>query len=205
MAFNDSYLASNRRSFNIAVWDDNNGMPGELLYEQEAMVDPGDSINRFIQFRLTDPQLIEGYFHIGWTQRSETFLNVGLDMNTIPEGRRHFYINGSWSESEVTGSLMIRPVVGGAIIPTGIDDTVQDPLKRITIWPNPVEDILHIDIPPGMISRGFTTDIYDNNGRWLMSASDNSTLNVSGLPRGVYLLIIRSENSVIAYNRFVRL
>lgn len=204
MAFNDSYLSSNRRYFNIAVWDDDNGMPGELLYEQEAMVDPGDNINQFIQFRLTDPKLIDGYFHIGWTQLSETFLNVSLDMNTTPEGRRYFYINGNWSESEVPGSLMIRPVVGGAIIPTGIDDIVQDPLKRINIWPNPVKDILNIDLPPGMISRGFTTDIYDNNGRWLMSARDISTLNVSKLPRGVYLLIIRSDNTPVAYNRFIR-
>ncbi|MGM0666973.1 MAG: T9SS type A sorting domain-containing protein [Bacteroidota bacterium] len=205
MAFNDSYLSSNRRYFNIAVWDDDNGMPGELLYEQEAMVDPGENINQFIQFRLNDPQLIDGYFHIGWTQLSETFLNLGLDMNTMPGGRRHYYINGSWNESEVAGSLMLRPVVGGAIIPTGIDDPEQDPRERINIWPNPVKDILNIDIPSEMISRGFKTDIYDNSGRWLMSATDARTLNVSDLPRGVYLVIIRSENTVIAYNRFIRL
>ncbi|MDT8401365.1 MAG: T9SS type A sorting domain-containing protein [Bacteroidales bacterium] len=205
IAFNDSYQSSNQRYFNIAVWNDDNGMPGELLYEQEAMVNPGENINEFIQFRLSDPQVVSDYFHIGWIQESETFLNAGLDMNTLPEGRRHYYINGVWDESEVEGTLMIRPLVGSALIPTGIIDIHPEIENRIKIWPNPVKDILNIDIPDNELAMGIEINIYDNNGRWLMSESQSPRVNVTALPRGVYLIVISSGNNVIGYNRFIRL
>lgn len=205
IAFNDSYQSSNQRYFNIAVWNDDNGMPGDLLYEQEEIVDPGDDINEFIQFILIDPLVIEGYFHIGWTQQSETFLNVGMDMNTLPEGRRHYYINGLWNESEIPGSLMIRPAMGSAIIPSGIEDVYLQEKNRIKIWPNPVKDILNIDIPDNDLAMGIEINIYDSNGRWLFSKEQTRTVNVSELPQGVYTLIIRSGNRTIGYNRFIRL
>lgn len=205
MAFNDSYQSSNQRYFNIAVWSDNNGMPGDLLYEQEEMVDPGEDINGFIQFVLNDPLVIEGYFHIGWTQQSETFLNVSLDMNTLPEGKRHYYINGLWSESEIAGSIMIRPVMGSAIIPSEIDDIDLPAKNKIKIWPNPVNDILNIDIPENDLAMGIEINIYDSNGRWLLSDEQTRTVNITALPQGVYLLIISSGTRVIGYNRFIRL
>ncbi|HDZ41576.1 MAG TPA: T9SS type A sorting domain-containing protein [Bacteroidetes bacterium] len=205
IAFNDSYRSSNQRYFNIAVWDDDNGMPGELLYEQEEMADPGENINEFMQFRLNDPLPVDAYFHIGWIQQSETFLNVSLDMNTLPEGRRHYYINGVWSESEVAGSLMIRPVMGSALIPSGIDDICPQINKRINIWPNPVKNILNIEIPDNDLVMGIDINIYDNYGRWLMSETQTPRVNVTSLPPGVYLIIISSGNKVIGYNRFIRL
>lgn len=205
IAFNDSYQSSNQRYFNLAIWDDDNGMPGNLLYEQEEMVNPGDSLNEFIQFRLNDPLAVDAYFHIGWTQQSETFLNVGLDMNTLPEGRRHYYINGLWNESEVEGSLMIRPVLGKALILTGIDDVYPQLNKKINIWPNPVRDILNVELPGNDLLMGIEINIYDSGGRWIMSEKKSPRVNVSGLPRGVYLITVSSGGRMIGYSRFIRL
>jgi hypothetical protein len=205
IAFNDSYQSSNQRYFNIAVWSDDNGMPGDLLYEQEEIVDPGGDINEFMQFILIDPLVIEDYFHIGWTQQSETFLNVGMDMNTLPEGRRHYYINGLWNESEIPGSLMIRPVMGSAIIPTGIEDVYLPEMDKISVWPNPVKDVLNIDIPDNDLAMGIEINVYDSNGRWLFSEEQIRSVNVATLPQGVYLLIIRSGSRVIGYSKFIRL
>ncbi|HCC70669.1 MAG TPA: hypothetical protein DEQ09_05900 [Bacteroidales bacterium] len=204
IAFNDSYLSSNQRYLNIAVWSDENGMPGDLLYEQEEMVNPGESVNGFIQYILNDPLIVDDYFHIGWTQQSETFLNVSLDMNTLPQGRRHYYINGIWNESGIPGSLMIRPVLGGSLI-TGIDDTYRDKGKKINIYPNPVSVILNINIPEDYFQGGIEVKVYDSNGRWILSEEQTRSINVSNLPQGVYLLIINSGNRVIGYNRFIRL
>lgn len=205
MAFNDSYQSSNQRYFNLAVWSDNNGIPGDLLYEQEEIVDPGESINGFIQFILNDPLSIEDYFHIGWTQQSETFLNVSLDMNTMPEGRRNYYINGFWNESEIAGSLMIRPVMGSAIIPVGIEDIYQPEVNKINIRPNPVKNILNIDIPDTDFAAGIEINVYSINGKLLLSELQSRTINVEALPQGVYILIIKSGSRVIGYNRFIRL
>ena len=42
ICFNDSYLNANKRSFNLMVWDDNDGLPGNVLYSgDEVMVEQG--------------------------------------------------------------------------------------------------------------------------------------------------------------------
>jgi len=205
MAFNDSYLSSNQRYFNIAVWDDNNGMPGNLLYTQEEMTGPGERINGFKEYILNEGVAINGYFHVGWIQQSETFLNTGLDLNTAPEGRRYYYINGIWTESELPGSLMIRPVTGSSDIATDIDDTYIPPADNIRIWPNPVKDILNIDISAYDFAVDIKISIYDNSGRRIKSVARSDMIDVSSLPRGVYLLILSSDKKILGYNKFIRL
>ena len=205
IAFNDSYLSSNQRYFNIAVWNDDNGMPGDLIYEQEELVDPGMTVNGFVEYILDDPVIVNDYFHIGWTQLSETFLNVGMDMNTLPEGRRHYFINGEWNESEIPGSLLIRPVIGRSLI-TGIDEISENTEPgKLSIWPNPADDILNIEIPENIRTGDITINIYDSNGRWMLSERQTTTVNISSLPSGVYIIRIKDENRIIGYNRFIRL
>ena len=36
ICFNDSYLDANKRAFDLMVWDDNNGVPGNILYTKEG-------------------------------------------------------------------------------------------------------------------------------------------------------------------------
>lgn len=205
MAFNDSYQSSNRRYFNIAIWDDDKGMPGELLYEQEEMIDPGQTINGFIEYILNDPTAIDDWFHIGWIQQSETFLNVSLDLNTPPEGRRYYYINGIWNESEAQGSLMIRPVIGKAIIPSGIDEPGIMETGNIRIWPNPVKNILNIDMSSYDTVREPEITIYSSDGRKIMTTERTDRIDVTTLPQGIYIIVIKAGSHILGYNKFIRL
>ncbi len=205
IAFNDSYESSNRRYFDLAVWNDNNGIPGDLLLEQEEMVDPGESINGFIRYDLNDPLPVEGYFHVGWVQRTETFLNASLDMNTPHHGKRHYYINGSWQESEVSGSLMIRPVTGEKTAVSGIDIITRDQAKILHIWPNPASLILNIEIRESEYKPGdCTLDIFDSSGRLIISREYTETIDVSALQPGIYFIKARSGSSDLGYNRFIK-
>ncbi len=205
MAFNDSYQSANRRYFNIAVWADDNGMPGELLYEQEEIIDPGQTINGFTEYILNDPLPIDDWFHIGWTQQSETFLNVSLDLNTPTEGRRYYYINGIWNESEAPGSLMIRPVTGEAITPSGIDDTGISDTGNIRIWPNPVKDIINIDMSAFNTVREPEITIYSSDGRKIMTTGRTDRINISSLPQGIYIIVVKTGSHILGYNKFIRL
>ena len=48
ICFNDSYLNSNRRAFDLMIWNDNNGTPGETIYSlQDLIVEQGESLNGF--------------------------------------------------------------------------------------------------------------------------------------------------------------
>ncbi|MDQ1297089.1 MAG: type sorting protein, partial [Bacteroidota bacterium] len=108
ICFNDSYLNANKRSFNLMVWDDNGGIPGNVLYSgNEVMVEQGEAINGFYTYHLSAGVAVDDIFYVGWKQLSDAFLNAGLDINTPHYGRQFYWINGTWNPSQVNGSLMI--------------------------------------------------------------------------------------------------
>ena len=95
------------------VWDDNNGTPGSVIHsEEEVMVEQGDIVNGFYTYKIPGGVMVNGIFYVGWKQRSETFLNAGFDVNTPNAGKQFYWLNGEWQQSQVNGSIMIRPVVG---------------------------------------------------------------------------------------------
>lgn len=203
ICFNDSYLNSNLRTFDIAVWDNNNGVPGNMIYlAEEVMVEQGEGINGFHTYRLTDPVFIDNVFYIGWKQRSETFLNAGIDLNTSPNGRQFYWLNGEWFQSQVNGTLMIRAITGPKLPSTGIGD-VRVPLSTLKIWPNPVSDILNIE-PAGNFTGNVLFTITDLSGRVVTRASNTTSIDVAALRPGVYLLLTTHDGVPAARNKFIK-
>jgi len=204
ISFNDAYLSANQRYFDLAIWSDIDGSPGELLYEQEAKVDPGQEINSFINFPLNDPVAVNDHFFIGWKQRSETFLNVGLDLNTNISGRRYYYLNGIWTESELPGTLLIRPVLGKAPLSSSIND-FSFPEKTVHIWPNPACDILNIDFKSLDYRRDeVRISIYDHTGRKVFDDEASDYIDISHLRNGIYILILHRGNLRYSSNKFIK-
>ncbi|NSW94685.1 MAG: hypothetical protein HPY62_08270 [Bacteroidales bacterium] len=146
ICFNDSYLNSNRRSFDLMIWKDNEGLPGEVIYTLEnQLAEPSGKINGFRRYLLPDGVPVEGEFYAGWKQRSETFLNVGIDLNTPHKGRHLFWLKGSWQQSEKNGTLMIHPVVGKPVRPTSVEDPINPSMKAFRLWPNPASEYINIE------------------------------------------------------------
>jgi hypothetical protein len=203
ICFNDSYLNSNLRSFDIAVWDNDNGLPGNIIYsEEEVTVEQGEGINGFHTYVLRDPLFIDNIFYIGWKQRSETFLNAGLDINTTNEGRQFFWLNGQWFQSQVDGNLMIRAITGPRIPTTGISD-VSKTTGFITIWPNPASETLSVrsdEYPAETLSYS----IYDLYGRNIISVSGTTNIDISSLKPGIYILVTTSRGVIIERNKFIK-
>lgn len=78
--------------------------------------------------------------------------------------------------------------------------------SAIKVYPNPGSGYLQIDIPDDMVNKSFykLTDIagrvisdYDNLNTLL--PSNKNTINISGLPYGIYLLTIQTQNSNSTY------
>jgi hypothetical protein len=205
ICFNDSYQNANLRTFDLMVWLDNNGIPGDVAYIQEEMtVRQGEGINGFYTYILNDPVPVNGNFYIGWKQRSETFLNGGFDINT-PHGDKQFYwLNGNWNSSQLNGSLMINPVVGPARTTTAIRDVIPG-IKMLKVWPNPSNSLLNIDAGDKFLSSsGLTISIYDISGREIMTMKFTEQLDVSGLPAGVYLLVVKINGKQSGQSRFIK-
>jgi hypothetical protein len=205
ICFNDSYQDANMRSFDLMVWDDNNGQPGNNLYAlEEVMVDQAPDINGFYTYRLPDKVPVNNIFYVGWRQRSETFLNAGLDVNTLHEGRQFYWLNGQWMESQVAGSVMIHPVVGDAIKITGIDDIPSTDKNIIRIWPNPASEYITIDAGDLMLSGKATVTIMDLNGHQLQKDILRERIDISSLPAGVYIIITSVGNKPSGYTKLVK-
>jgi hypothetical protein len=204
ICFNDSYLDANKRSFDIMIWDDNNGVPGDVLYTKESViVSQGDVINGYHYYIVPDGIMVNGVFYVGWRQKSETFLNAGLDLNTPHRGRQLFYINGAWNTSEVGGSVMIRPVVGDRIKVTAIGE-LKEGRKKFNLWPNPAQDFIIIDYDhstnPGLIY----VSIIDLTGHELLKVPYSERINISGLKRGIYIVITSVNGIPAGYNRLIK-
>jgi hypothetical protein len=204
ICFNDSYLNSNRRLFDIVIWDDAGGRPGNIIYTlEEVMVEQGDNVNGFYTYILPDGVMVDDVFYVGWKQRSETFLNAGYDINTGNMGRLYYWLNGDWHQSQVPGSVMIRPVMGPKPGSTGIDDIPSGVGKSFRIWPNPASDYLNIDAEELPDSDQIYVSFFDLYGREVMKTRLTGRIDLSSLPQGIYIVITSSGDKPAAYNRLI--
>lgn len=204
ICFNDSYLNSNQRAFDMMIWDDNNGLPGNVIYSAENMlVETGDVLNGFHTYILPDGVMVNGVFYAGWRQRSETFLNAGFDVNTPNRGRQYYWLNGTWLQSQKDGSIMIRPVVGAPIKTTSSDDVNPPESKNYKIWPNPASDQINLNFSELALSRSAYVSIIDLQGRELMRVPYSERIDISRIRPGIYTLITISEGRRTGYIRLV--
>ena len=205
ICFNDSYLEANKRGFDLVVWDNDNGVPGNILYTQEGvMVEQGNVLNGFYSYRIPEGVPVNGTFYIGWKQLSESFLNVGYDVNTPNAGKQVFWLNGEWSQSQVPGSIMIRPVIGSPLTITSVKDIQYNNRKSLNIWPNPSKDYINIDPGELQLSGLSYISIINLNGNELMKIPFSEKVDISPLHDGMYFLVISINGMPVSYNRIIK-
>ena len=204
--FNDSYLNSNQRSFDLMVWDNENGLPGNILTtHEEVMVEQGESLNGFHTYILPNPVTVNSYFFIGWKQRSETFLNAGLDMNTLPAGKQYYWLNGNWNQSQVTGTIMIRPVLGSPLS-LGTEDIPLKNQLAFRFWPNPARDYITVEPDEGSAGKLCQVSIIDMQGRELIKEliDNHGKTDISSLKEGIYIIRLSINGKAAGYDKLVK-
>ncbi|MCA1757592.1 MAG: T9SS type A sorting domain-containing protein [Bacteroidales bacterium] len=203
ISFNESLLGANNRAFDIVILADNNGIPGDIIYsEDEVMVETGNSLNGFATYRLSNPVPVHGYFYAGWRQRSETFLNAGLDLNTPNNGRMFYFLNDNWNTSSVSGILMIRAVMGISQS-SSVTDNLHHYPEPLKIWPVPVSQILNLE-SGALPAAGDEIIITDSSGRVVFRDKWNNRIDVSRLLPGIYMIEVRSGNRPAARAKFLK-
>lgn len=206
ICFNDSYLDANKRAFDLIVWDNDNGIPGNILYtKEEAMVEQGTGINGFYTYRIPEGVIINGAFYVGWRQRSESFLNAGYDINTPNAGKQLYWLNGEWRQSQVDGSIMIRPVVGSPLILTSIKDPATATRNKTKFWPNPARDYINIEQGDLRLYETSYIIIFDLNGHELIKVPFSERVDISSLHEGMYILVISTNGQPVGYNRIIKI
>jgi len=205
ICFNDSYMDANKRAFDLMVWDDNNGIPGNVVYSvEEVMVEQGEKINGFYTYNIPGGVMLDDIFYVGWKQRSETFMNAGFDVNTPHNGKQFYWLNGDWQLSQVHGSVMIRPVMGDRLKVTSVNDINYKGKNMISIWPNPASDYFSVEAGEELISGSAYITILDLSGRELKKVPYSEKIDISSLHEGMYLVITTINGKPMGYTRLIK-
>lgn len=207
MFFNRTLNNASQQYFNLTVWNDAGGYPGDTLYTMKH-VKPGyaDSLNIYYNYRINDRKVpISGTFYVGWKQLTADNLNLGFDMNN-DEQNKIFYNTGSgWMSSNFHGALMIRPVVGAYIPPTVGINEFSASNGIMNVYPNPSNgQLITIDLQDISNSEmnNFRIVISDLMGKEIYNAPYSRTLNCSALSDGLYLLsVLSNDNSGRYFSR----
>jgi len=205
ICFNDSYEEANKREFDLVVWGDNNGIPGDIIYAKEAvMVEQGTGVNGFYTYTLPEGLILNGTFYVGWRQLSESFLNVGYDANTPQSGKQFYWLNGNWNLSQVDGSIMIRPVLGYPLKITSVKETHTENKSHLNFWPNPARDYINIDPGELQLFGSVYVSITDLNGRELIKVPYSDRIDISSLHDGMYFIFLSMNGRPVGHSRLIK-
>lgn len=178
-------------SFNLYVWDDNDGIPGDTLYVQEGIVPSySDKLNQFVIYELERSIPVDGIFYIGWVQKSDLRMNVGFDVNTKGYTKLFYWITDSWNTSSAYGSLMMRPLIGSVTLTSNKENAVSE--QSLLVYPNPASSIVYLK---GIDeSEDNNLIIYDALGKMKinMQLSQNQ-IDISDLPEGLYIISVAAD------------
>ena len=191
--FNRTFNDANFNFFDIVVWRDNNGKPGEILYTLENQrPNWNDSIAyNFSFYKFREVVKVNSTFYVGLRQRYSKTINIGFD-SSIDNHQYNFYdVGQGWKNSAYPGSIMIRPVMGkhGYFV-----DVEENQEVTLNIYPNPAQNVVYIE--------GLEADscneilIYDISGRAVKQSSYYNELNISELQNGAYMIrIVMNDGS----------
>lgn len=218
---------TSNQSFNLKIWvgelDDTPEYEG--LLQRPLYIDSYlDSLNAFTTYVLKDlntgertPLFIPaGDFYVGWQQIGVCALNecisVGLDKNN-PDGMENVFFDAfgfglAWqnvltANQALTGSLMIRPIVGEGLPQqsSSVDDITNEP--QLNIYPNPTDGFLNIRIENGTLEH-FSYQLFDAVGKSIGSNSLSNQLNISHLQNGIYFIkIINHKTNHILNHKII--
>jgi len=195
--FNHTLNDANNQYFDIVVWRDNNGKPGDEVYRLNSRKPIwDDQIYKFAYYKFNRRVRLNGVFYIGIVQQGSGLLNVGFDASNDNIKNNYINVTGSWQQSSKHGAIMLRPVVGANYY-IGVDE-VEDP-EGVTVYPNPASSTLHIT----GVNNGSQITVYDVSGRQVMTGSFIDVIDISHLNNGLYLLSVTTDDGNMVIKKFM--
>ena len=192
MHFVPSVYNVENKLFLLTVWEDDNGVPGDVLYEDDAFFPRqpvyGDGFNHFVTYYFKDTVKVSvgQTFYVGWRQFDAERLNIGLDRNIDNKEYTYYSVNGglSWPTSSFDGSVMIRPVFSTSLDEELSVPEIENKEVSVKLYPNPTSGLLTIEVEGAMFKGA---DVYSTDGRKMLSSKEEE-IDMNGLPNGVYFV-----------------
>lgn len=201
MWFNRTLNDENVAPFTLMVWDDDNGLPGNVLYEMSAQQPAfADEYLDFVPYYLDEPLAISGIFYVGFYQNHDVQLNIGFDQNNDASGKFFYRTAANWYPSFYKGAPMIRPVVGKSFDHSAVP---QHTNKDVKMYPNPTTGTIYIQIDDYEQDMNYT--IWNVYGKCLETGKlQSSELSLEKYPNGVYFVQLSDKNKTIITEKIVK-
>ena len=187
--------------FLLTVWDDDNGVPGDILYEDDVFSPRvplyAQGNNNFVPYYFIDTSRISvgTSFFVGWRQLDPDRLNLGFDRNIDKSHEIHYSVDGggSWLLSPFSGSAMLRPIFStGMDISLGLTTPMVSD-HQLLIYPNPTEHFITVEVPQAYSYSNKV--LMDGYGR-IIQESVSEVFDLSNLSPGVYFVCVPAYSSV---------
>lgn len=190
--------------FTLTVWKSLN--PEVILYQKTSQ-EPlyVDSLNGFTTYELDSILKVNGTFYIGWVQASNFFMNIGFDRNSVHSNYMYYKVNAlGWQQSALAGTAMIRPVFADRLS-TGVKN--QRRYKQtFTIYPNPGNGYMNLNYSENSRNADIQfVKVYNMLGQEKYVSTDLDSIDISSLPKGIYIVqIIDFNNRIIASQKYLK-
>lgn len=152
-------------------------------------------------------EYIEG---VSW--EPNTWYNVKIE---ISADEIKYYLDGeliytgdNFSQLNVSGFNMLHNNYGGSAyydnikVNGGSMATTDLNKGQISIYPNPVKDIAHFKLDSNQDVKA--VEVFSVSGHKLITANDAESLNVSRLPKGVYIIKVTSASGKTFTEKFIK-
>jgi len=170
-------------AFDLVIRDWNNGMPGNIIYEETNLfTNYNYGLNNYKDYKLATPIILADTFCIGYRQNHEKYMNLGFDKNTDASKKTFYFIDNQWSQSFHQGSIMIRPVFGKKL-PIAVDE-LNYIENEFSLYPNPVNNQLYIKTN----QKKYTIEIYNQTGQLISTNKNINSIDISLYNNGLYLV-----------------
>ncbi|MBR1783945.1 MAG: T9SS type A sorting domain-containing protein [Bacteroidales bacterium] len=180
--------------FYITLWTAEEGEPGKVVYRDQSRR-LASTTGTFVRHTLESPVVVgSGPLFVGFEQTGNNYINLGFDRSTDNSDKVYYLTGTGWQRSILAGSLMIRPCFGTAAT---LGATQAESAARTVVYPNPATSRIHVDgaTRPTLL-------LLDSTGRTVASARGN-TLEVDGLPQGLYLLRVADDDGPASTHRVI--
>jgi len=186
--------------FLLTVWEDNDGEPGEILYQDDffqphfPIYSGNKNSYKYYTFNNEQSVPVPETFYVGWEQIDNTSLYVGMDMNNDNSDKIFYNIGSNWVNTAFAASLIIRPVFSTALNSTLNTEKVKKDID-ISIYPNPTQDLITVS----GLTLNEKIELRDLSGR-IMMISTEKTINLNNFANGVYMISVYSNENQLIYS-----
>ena len=172
-----------------------NGGTYDNIILKEDNLTPGyvDTINHFWIYALPHPlPLPAGLFYVGTMQPAfggSDSLYFGLDVNRVGSNHAFYNVGGLWNPSQISGAIMIRPLLGQTVATTTGISSVHPDILDWSLSPNPALDEINVDFNS---PKNVLFSVSDIQGRSVLSgtAIRRQSIDISALAPGMYFVTL---------------